>query len=327
LFLLRVDLGAAPTQTLPFRLSVVAPATELELDTLDLPAAIQNRAYRQAIVSIPAATSLRLIEGDLPPGLVLSSNSIEGTPSAIGFWEFLVDVRSGGRSTSRRYSISVGALFAPQLDAVVNSASYQAGAVAPGEILALFGLNLDGIRALINGVPAPILYTTPTQSSIIVPFASASRDSVDLILERAGLQSLPLRLRIAGAKPGIYTQNGSGQGPAAALNQDGSLNTEANAAGSVIVVYGTGLGELEGSVIDGTPAATASLARVFVEKQLRATLDGEEINVLYAGAAPGLIHGASQVNLQLPSTLVAGKHRLRLSARGRQSAEVEFWVK
>ena len=47
LFLLRVDIGAAPTQTLPFRLSVVAPATELELDTLDLPAAVQNRPYRQ----------------------------------------------------------------------------------------------------------------------------------------------------------------------------------------------------------------------------------------------------------------------------------------
>ena len=272
---------------------------------------------------------MRLIDGDLPPGIALQNNSIEGTPVLSGVWEFLVDVRSGTRSTSRRYSISVSASPAPHLNAVVNSASYQVGAVAAGEILTLFGLNLDGIRASFNGVSAPILYTTSTQSGIIVPFASASRDSVELILERTGLQSFPLRLRITGAKPGIYTQNGSGQGAAAALNQDASLNTEANgaAAASVVVVYGTGLGELENAVIDGTPAAAASLAKVFVEKQLSATINGEEISILYAGAAPGLIHGAAQVNLQLPTVLGAGKYRLRLSARGRQSAEVEVWVK
>jgi uncharacterized protein (TIGR03437 family) len=329
LFLLRVDLGAAPTQTLPFRLSVVAPATELELDTLDLPAAIQNRAYRQPILTLPAATSLRMLDGELPPGLVLGTTSIEGTPTTAGFWEFLVDVRSGARSTSRRYSISVGPALAPQLDAVVNSASYQAGAVAAGEILTLFGSNLDGIRASIDGGSCPILYATPTQSSIIVPFASASKDSVELILERAGLQSIPLRLRITNAKPGIYTQNGSGLGPAAALNQDGSLNTELNpaAAGSVVVVYATGLGELETPAIDGSPAATASLARVFVDRQLTATLNGEEIPILYAGSAPGLIHGAAQLNLQVPSALGAGKYRLRLNTKGRQSPEVEVWVR
>jgi uncharacterized protein (TIGR03437 family) len=329
MFQLRVGFSEGPDKVLPYGLSVAPAMNDLKVETVDLPSAILNRPYRQNLLSLPAADYVQILSAELPPGLSLKGNFIEGTPTRLGSWEFLLDLRAGRLSSSRRYSITVHDLAVPQPNAVVNSASYQAGAVAAGEIVTVFGVNLDDIRPLIDGTVSPLLYATPTQASFIVPFSAASRDSIDLILERKGMQSFPLRLGVTAAKPGIYTQNGSGQGPAAALNQDASLNTEANpaAAGSVIVVYGTGLGELEDSVVDGTPAVTAALARVFVARQLGATLDGEEINVLYAGAAPGLIHGAAQVNLQLPATLVAGRHRLRLSAGGRQSPEVEVWVK
>ena len=328
LFLLSVELGTAPAQTFPFRIAVVAPSSELELDTLDLPSAIQNRPYRQSFLALPAATNLRLIDGELPPGLILTNNSIEGNPQASGFWEFILNISSGSRSTPRRFAIAVHLAAAPILDAVVNSASYQAGAVAPGEILTLFGANLDGSRATIDGLVAPSLYSTPTQSGIIVPFAAASKVSVELILERNGLQSYPLRLRTAKASPGIYTLDGSGKGPAAALNQDNSLNSRANPAlsSSVIVLYATGLGELDAPAIDGATALSASLAKVFRDGLFIATLDGETVSVLYAGAAPGLIHGAAQINLALPPSLSAGLHRIQIEIKDRKSLEVEIWT-
>jgi uncharacterized protein (TIGR03437 family) len=324
-FLLRAEGGVAA----PYRLNVVAPASELEVDSLDLPAATRGRAYRQTLLALPAATSARLIEGELPTGLSWNGVTIEGTPSRDGYWEFLVDLRSGTRSTSRRYAIAVHSLGLPQVDAVLNSASYQAGGVAAGEILTLFGANLDGVRALVDGVMAPVLYSTPTQTSVIVPFGVGLKSSAVLTLQRSGWESYPFRLRVVAAKPGIYTVSGNGLGAAAALNQDGSLNTEANgaAAGSVVVLYGTGLGPIDGAAVDGAAATGAALARVFGEGQLLATVNGVEAKILYAGAAPGLIHGAAQVNLELPAGVGAGRQRVRLSARGRSSNEVEVWLR
>ncbi len=324
-FLLRAEGGGV----LSYRLHVVAPATELEVDSLDLPAATRGRAYRQTLLALPAATSARLIEGELPTGLNWNGVTIEGTPSRDGYWEFLVDLRSGTRSTSRRYAIAVHTLGLPQVDAVLNSASYQAGGMAAGEVLTLFGANLDGVMALVDGVEAPILYATPTQTSVIVPFGVGRKSSAVLTLKRSGWESYPLRLRVVAAKPGIYTASGNGLGAAAALNQDGSLNTEGNAAavGSVVVLYGTGLGVVDGAVVDGAAAAGAALARVFGEGQLSATVNGVEAKILYAGAAPGLIHGVAQVNLELPAGVGAGRQRVRLSAGGRGSNEVEMWVK
>src|SRR5205085_856061 len=49
---------------------------------------------------------------------------------------------------------------------------------------------------------------------------------------------------ISPTAPGIFTLNASGAGQAAALNQDGTLNSTSNAAkiGSVVVLYLTGEG-------------------------------------------------------------------------------------
>jgi uncharacterized protein (TIGR03437 family) len=328
-FPLRVEFGAGVVQPIAYRLKVAAPVSELETDTLDLPAATRGRAYRQGLITMAAATSAQLIEGALPPGLAWNGTFIEGVPTSEGYWEFLVDLRSGNRATSRRYAIAVHSNTLPQVDAVVSSASYQQGAVAPGEILTLFGANLDNIRAVVDGQQAPLLYATPTQSSFILPFRTGSQDSATLVLQRSGFESFPLRMRVIAARLGFYTQSGNGLGVAAALNQDGSLNTEPNAAavGSIVVLFGTGLGLLDGVVVDGEAAASAALAKVLVEGSLTATVNGEVARILYAGAAPGLIHGVAQVNLELPGGVGSGLAKIILTSKGRSSNDVGVWVK
>jgi uncharacterized protein (TIGR03437 family) len=328
-FPLRVEFGAAAGQTLAYRLKVAAPVSELETDTVDLPAATRGRAYRQGLITVPAPTSAQLIEGTLPPGLSWNGTFIEGVPASEGYWEFLVDLRSGSRATSRRYALAVHSGALPQVDAVVSSASYHQGAVAPGEILTLFGANLDNIRAVVDGQPAPLLYATPTQSSFILPFGAGGKNSVSVVLQRNGLESFPLQVRVIAARPGVYTQSGNGLGLAAALNQDGALNTELNpaAAGSIVVLFGTGLGLVDGVVADGEAAAGAALAKVFAEGNLTVTVNGEVARTLYAGAAPGLIHGVAQVNLELPGGVSAGMAKIILTSKGRSSNEVGVWVK
>ena len=69
----------------------------------------------------------------------------------------------------------------PSLSAVVNSASFQPGPVAPGSLISIFGVNLatgttsslnsafsttlGGATLSINGVPAPLQFVSPTRST------------------------------------------------------------------------------------------------------------------------------------------------------------------
>ena len=78
-------------------------------------------------------------------------------------------------------------------ECVVNAASYAGGGLAPGEIVTIFGqamgpaelttlrlaedgrlaTTLSDTRILFNGIPAPLIYVSATQSSAIVPYAAA----------------------------------------------------------------------------------------------------------------------------------------------------------
>ena len=79
------------------------------------------------------------------------------------------------------------------------------------------------------------------------------------------------------------------------------MNSFANpaSAGSVIMVYGTGFGALNPPLSDGQ-AATDAVPTLL---PVTATVGGVPANVLYAGAAPGLVAGLVQINLQIPAGL------------------------
>lgn len=145
---------------------------------------------------------------------------------------------------------------------ITNAASFQAGSVAPGEIITIFGSRLgpvrltsfyttdathitksiSGTRVLFDGIPAPMVYTSATQLTAIVPYSVAGKTTVNVQVEYELVKSDPVQVRVTTAAPGLFMQNTSGAG--AILNQDGSLNTPATpaAAGSTIVLFGTGEG-------------------------------------------------------------------------------------
>ena len=108
-----------------------------------------------------------------------------------------------------------------------------------------------------------------------------------------------LQLRVAATSPGIFTSNTSGRGNAAALNQDGSLNSAANPAnpGSVVVLYVTGEGAVTPTVSDGTLSQTPLAKPVAAVVVRIGTLPAA---VEYAGAAPNLVAGLMQINVRVP---------------------------
>lgn len=234
---------------------------------------------------------------------------------------------AGGIADAVVLKLSPEELAPPAVPAngVVNAASSLGGPIAPGEILTIYGARLgpawlvtnrltsQGLfdttlaetRVLIDGVPAPLVYTSARQVSAIVPYRVAGKSSVELVAEYKGLRSAPVTLPVAAAAPGIFTLDLTGKNQGAILNQDYSVNSAANPAGvgSVVMIYCTGEGQTRPAGVDGKPAAEPLPAPVL---PVRAWIGGKEAEVRYAGAAPDLVAGVFQVNARIPSGIAAG---------------------
>jgi uncharacterized protein (TIGR03437 family) len=223
----------------------------------------------------------------------------------------------------------------PQLNAIMNAASYELsgtggdsapGSVAPGEIVAVFGwaigppvlstFKLDGrgripaqlsaTRVLFDGVAAPILYTSTGQIAAVVPYEVQDKATTKVQVEYNGVVSMPLEYRVAASALGIFTSDGSGAGQAAALNQDGTLNSASNPAdrGSILVLYSTGEGQTSPGGQTGSLTAGDVLPKP--ENPVAAFIDGIPCEILYSGETPSAIAGLLQLNVRIPASARSG---------------------
>lgn len=219
-------------------------------------------------------------------------------------------------------TLSVGST-APVISSVTNGASFQTGAIAPGEIVTLFGTGigpstlatfqltpqgtipdqLAEVRVLFDGLPAPLLYASTGQTTAIVPYGIGGRVSTRVQVEYRGVSSTALDVPVAASAPGLFMSGGTSQG--AILNQDSTVNSSTNGAqpGTIVSLYATGEGVTIPPGIAGTIASSALSAPAL---PVRVTFGGRDAEVLYAGSAPGLPVGMLQVNARLPVDAAAG---------------------
>ena len=218
------------------------------------------------------------------------------------------------------------ALIGPNVTiaAAASAASYDGSVVAPGEIVVITGTaigpsplvsaapadgffptTVSGTRVLIGGKAAPIIYASERQTSAIVPW-DVIGPAVEIAIEYQGARSRTLTLPVASSAPGFFSANASGRGQAAALNQNLSVNSTANPAdpGSIVVLYGTGEGRTVPASVDGKIAFEAPFPRP--ELPVNVSIGGQRVDVLYAGAAPGLVAGVLQLNVRVPEAIAAG---------------------
>ena len=214
----------------------------------------------------------------------------------------------------------------PVVSAIVNGANYAVGAVAPGEIVVIGGNSLAvpetnllqltdtgfaatalaGTRVLFDGVAAPLLYTTPQQVSVFVPYAVYGLSSTAVQVEAQGILSAAQTLAVTDAAPGIFTTDASGVGQAAVLNQDGNPNSADNPAprGSVISIYGTGEGQTDPAGIDGFIVPASGLRKP--KLAVVVTIGGQPAKLSYAGSAGNQVSGVFQVNAYVPDSITPG---------------------
>ena len=213
---------------------------------------------------------------------------------------------------------------APVIQVVQNGASGLTGAVAPGEIVAIYGSGLGpatltgaaldnqgrvasllaGTRVFFDGNPAPVLYTSAGQVGAIVPYEVAGQTSTVMAVEYLGLPTNVLTLPVAAVSPALFTISGTGTGQGAILNQNETANLPANAAfpGSIVVLYGTGAGQTTPAIQDG---ALAAVPYPQIAAPVAVTIGGLPAKILYAGSAPGLA-GVIQINAVVPFEVSSG---------------------
>jgi adhesin/invasin len=227
---------------------------------------------------------------------------------------------------------------------VVNAASFNTGgsaantAISPGSLVTIFGTalagetrtavafplptTLGGTSVTIGGLAAPLLYTSPAQLNLQVPFGVAG-STAEVVVTTAAGPSAGVRVPVGVVQPGIFFNTATGIG-AIVHNTDGMPTTQRPArAGDFLQVFGTGLGPVNPQASTGFPAPLSPLARATVETQV--TIGGRPAPVVFSGLAPGFA-GLYQLTVQTPEGISAGRQAVVVTAGGSQSNEVFIQV-
>ncbi len=189
--------------------------------------------------------------------------------------------------------------------------------VATNELISLFGigigpanpangqvvdgvapLSLDGVSVSFDGIAAPLLYVGPTQINAVVPSQSYGRDNVTIEVSTPSGTIEGTWISLRPSQPQVFLASQEAIIPqAAAINQDGTVNSQANPAepGSIVSVWATGAGAMMDDGLPALPVTVLAIQRISAQK-----FSFYSLEVLYAAQAPGLVNGVMQVNFRLP---------------------------
>jgi len=221
---------------------------------------------------------------------------------------------------------------------VTDAASY-AATVAPGAIISIFGsalavtpataagpplpTQLIDLKVTVNGVAAPLIYVSPLQVNLQIPFETQPGAAQIQVTSSAGAATATVQ--VSPTAPGIFTVNAQGSG-AGAIEHGLSyqLVTDSNPAtpGEIVSIYCTGLGAVLPPVASGSAAPGPIPAVAHVE----VSIAGIPARVTYAGVAPGFA-GLYQVNAEVPQGTPTGDQSLQITAGAAASNTVTLAVR
>ena len=218
--------------------------------------------------------------------------------------------------------ISSGAA-GPSLLGIAGSPSFStAKAVAPRELITLYGIGLGpstavsssvtsgvlgnvlgGVQVLFDGVPAALLYAGSTQINAIVPAATAGRLASSISVITPTGKIMGPTLPVVSTLPQVFSYT---TGFAMAVNENGSLNSFSNpaAAGSVVAIWITGGGahtDTPDNQINASLTGNPYPVSVLATDPRIPLAQPTSLEIRYAGDAPELPSGVIQVNFVVPS--------------------------
>ncbi len=255
----------------------------------------------------PLTVSVSAVTAGLPAGIYSGVITVSA-PGAAQTVQIPVTLSIGGAASSiREVSNGAGLLrdFAPGSIMFIFGRDFGPREMIVAPASRQYETSLGGVSVLMGGIRAPLLSASPTQILALVPFELSGRTQMDVQVQYQGVSSAPFPVPFAETAPIMLTADGSGRGQAAAVNENGSLNsgTSPAAKGSVVSFYLTGGGlydreVLSGAILDATGLRLRAPVRVFI--------GGLQADIQYAGQAPGMAAGILQFNVYVPAELRSG---------------------
>ena len=216
---------------------------------------------------------------------------------------------------------------------VVNNATFLAGAVAQGDLVAIFGEqflmkdpvqapklplteNLGGVRVLVNGRAVPIYYVSYGQINAQLPYDMPA-GAIEVQVERDGQVGNKVSGEIAERAPRLLRLGIGDYG--IIVNQDYTFPIPVTAGiashpahpGDTLTIYATGLGQTSPAAVAGVASPSAEpLARVTPTPNVvfSITFMGQTSTVApsFVGLTPAYV-GLYQINVTIPADAPLGR--------------------
>jgi len=225
--------------------------------------------------------------------------------------------------------------------------------VAPSEIVTIFGTSIgapaaataqpdangiietqfDGTMVTFDGIPAPVLATSPSEVTVIAPYAltgaagnaapngrmagargrivaAASGGNISTVtVTYQGRNTATVTVPAGASSPAIFTANSTGYpGGLPVLNADGTVNSTGNAAvqASTITLFVTGEGQTNPAGVDGLISTQTTLPAPVLP--VTVTIGGNVATVVSATEASGYVAGIMQVKVTLPTAVITNSY-------------------
>jgi len=154
-------------------------------------------------------------------------------------------------------------------------------------------LTMGGVSATVNGVAAPLLYVSPSQLNIQIPYETTTGTAL-LAVSNNGLVATN-SFSVSPSAPGLFTQNQQGTGPITATSSGGR--------GQQFALYVTGAGEVSSPIATGAvPTGTQVPVPLL---PVSVTVGGVAAVLDYVGL-PSWSVGTLQVNFTVPPNAPLG---------------------
>ena len=281
----------------------VVSGVQISCNQVDQAATVALAPYT-GVKGINVVAGLVNASGNQVQLLSVANNLVGGVLNDVSFFAYLGSTASGNSISLAGAS---GTVNGPQTGAgsIVNAATFQQRALAPGSLVSMFGANLNGATVQFNGVTAPILFASSTQLNLQVPWELQGTSAASLTVTGNSvgneIQSVPVGL----ADPGIFSLSAP-QGGQGAIENVAGVVVDANSPvhpGDYILIFANGLGAVAPTPPTGSATGSTPPPRMLVNPTV--TVGGISAPISFAGLAPGFV-GLYQVNVQVPQGVAAG---------------------
>ncbi len=344
-----VDLSTGETQQVlvsfagppanPATLSAAPPAVTLEASdagrfaqaTLNL--AVSDKAAEWSVTVLPGnrTTGWLTVSPLSGKGSAQLTLTARGSGFGAGAYRALLVFQSDAASPQ---TLTVPVMFVAgpnssgiAIDSVGNAAGYQSVG-APGGLISVFGSQLapaaqlaagspvafanSGVTATVNGVPAPVVYASPNQLNVQVPYAAGAGPAV-LGIDNRG-QIAGFLFQVAPAAPAIFADASGAIVPIAAAK-----------AGGLATMYVTGIGEVTPALKTAYAPSTPVAGQARPVLPVSVTVGGVEAFVQTAALAPNQI-GTAEVSFLVPPGAAPGAQPVVITVGGARSAPATLTI-